>query len=152
MHMLKWPLTRVSVTTSQKMKSDHIILSSTSPTSSLCITIIFALCFHQPNVNFAQSVQFHQKCTLHIKYLSILRTTYIRILTKAWGMQNYDCMLKPAKWPLTRVSVTTLTKSSNDLLTSLPTTSRVSWCKNNKNHASTCHSIHHFSHFRVRIH
>ena len=151
MYLLKWPLTRVSVTTSQKMKSDHIILSRTSPTSSLCISIIFALCFHQLKVNFAQSVQYHQKCTLHDKYMSILRATYIRILTKAWGIQMYNCMLDSAKWPLTRVSVTTLTKSSNDWLNSLPTTSRAGWYKNSKNHASICQSIHHYSHFRVRI-
>ena len=132
MHMLKWPLTRVQVATTQKVTYDHNILSSTSLTSSLCISIIFALCFHQFKVNFAQSVQSHQKCILHIKHMSILKATCIGILTKVWGTQIYDCMSDSAKWPLARVQVTTFTKSSDDLLSSLSTTFKASWWENSK--------------------
>ena len=75
----------------------HIIHKSplfSSPKCQICTK-----CPTSPKMHFAYQIHVH------------LKATYIRILTKAWGMQKYDCMLKFAKWPLTRVSVTTLTKS-----------------------------------------
>ena len=147
--MLIWPLARVQVATTQKMIFDHITMSSTLPTPFVCISIIFALCFHQQRVNFAQSVQTHQKCILHIKHMSILDATYMGTLTKAWRTLIYHCMSISAKWPLVRVQVTTYTKSKIDLAGSLSITLWACWCKNSKNHASFCHSNHQSSHFRV---
>ena len=149
--MLIWTLVRVQVATTQKVTFDHIILSSTLPTSFLCISIIIAPCSHQLRVNFAQSVQSHQKCILHIKHMSILDATYMETLTKAWGTLICDCMSISAKWPLVRVQVTTYTKSKIDLPGSLSITFWACWCKNSKNHASFGHSNHLSSHFRVRI-
>ena len=149
--MLIWPLARVQVATTQKVTFDHITLSSTLPTSFLCISIIIAPCSHHLRVNFAQSVQSHQKCIFHIKHMSNFDATCIGILTKAWGTPIYDCMSNSVKWPLVCVQVTTYTKSTTDLLGSLSTTFRACWCKNSKNHASLCHSNHHSSHFRVRF-
>ena len=145
-----WPLTRVQVATTKKVTYVHISLLSTLPTSLLCISIMFAPCFHQHRINFAQSVQIHQNCIFHFKYISILDATYMGTLTKAWGTRFYNCMSVLAKWPLVRIQVTTFTNSSTNLPNSFPITFGVCSCKNSKKHASSCHSSHQISHFRVR--
>ena len=148
--MLTWPLARVQVATTQKVIFDHITMSSTLPTPFVCISIIFALCFHQQRINFAQSVQTHQKCILHIKHMSILDATYMGTLTKSWGTRFSNCMSVLTEWPLVRIQVTIFTNSSYHLPNSFPITFGACSCKNRKIQASSCHSSHQISHFRVR--